>query len=444
MIINLVNSLNKILPLGKLINENLVTIKVLRENGNEAVNSLIHENMDFKEYLKFRFLNSIKDSAFIDNQIKRDNQKILDSMNDMTPALKDTVLEKLFQSDNHNTPSNSFCLETKREVQNFFKNIDYNKDMNVIIKNPFTGHDIKTLITHNRDTPNKRKDYDSHLNIDHAQLASGQINTIHKMTVDMRQVISDANVYYETIKGVSPQELSFDFTLYHELAHADYSQMARKNYNRNEKNSDISALIKIINTYDFDQKEAQKLCDNFLNYRINSADLSNYKSLDAEHVRVHYTEDAVLVLKQMIENDVNAIKQLPDREIPRYAEFIIDQIPSLALKVDKIDYFKKFEHDYKRDFAKNSDPDVISHDIDKIKYKVFKDDEIFNDLVINYLLKKDFNQGKEIIFDLFESNYLSQIVNNNYALYKEEKYTHYASIEKNFDSQLIKSKMKNS
>lgn len=326
MLNSLTQKLNKSIQknIQNLSEENLFSINLLKEVGLNTVITYIKDSYQFKDYLSFRALNIFKKSKETESEIKTDNLILFDNIIKLSPHLADQYLESFFTV-NKNDNRAALVLDNADSIRKLSNYVISLKDKNYEQKvfNPFTGAIINTSFLNYYSKPKTEEE-----NSNMAQLPEGfdkrNKDESHEMNISVYQTYS-AKDNFSSIKGLKPQDLSLEFILYHEFAHASFSQMTEANLNEKEKHSDVTSLIKMIKNHNLNQEEAQELCNNAIKFRVNLNKNDTYTEYSTKsELRKHHTIDAILSLKKILETELETIKELPDSKIPRYTSFIID------------------------------------------------------------------------------------------------------------------------
>lgn len=80
------------------VTENLLSVKMLREVGVKDVLATVSEKTSVMDFLKMKFLNSVKDSELTNMSLKRDNMIILEDIYKKAPHIVDSVYERFFEN----------------------------------------------------------------------------------------------------------------------------------------------------------------------------------------------------------------------------------------------------------------------------------------------------------------------------------------------------------
>lgn len=406
-----------------LIEENLLSINFIKDYGFNNVIEYIRENIPFKEYLNFRSLNIFKNEEEIQRKIQEDNTNLFNAIIKLSPYLADQYLESFF---NLNKSSNreSLIISSSNDIVQLSEDIfdagEGSYDIKVL--NPFTGNLIDTRFLSYEKIPETIIDSSFMLPIkEKEQIRDG--DKTHIMNISMYDTYFNKNVF-TSIKGIKPEILSLEFTLYHECAHASFAQMTNSDKNKDEKNSDITAIIKIIKNHDLNQEGSQELCNNIIKYRIKTNPTDPYLEYTTDNkIRIHYTTDAILSLKSVIKTELEEMKKIPDNKISRYSNFLIELntknesvlfgLSDHTTQIDKSVIQKAIE-DHRKEVAE----DFIEIDGEKIEigdelnqiitwFKELKEKEfeeilfdnkiLYEDVLIQVKLKENFEETISIL-----------------------------------------------
>lgn len=399
-----------------LIEENLLSINFIKDYGFNNIIEYIKENISFKEYLNFRALNIFKNEEEIQRKIQEDNTNLFNSIIKLSPHLADQYLESFF---NLNKSSNreSLIISSSNDIVQLSEDIfdagEGSYDIKVL--NPFTNNLIDTRFLSYEKIPETIIDSSFMLPIkEKEQIRDG--DKTHIMNISMYDTYFNKDVF-TSIKGIKPEILSLEFTLYHECAHASFAQMTNADKNKDEKNSDITAIIKIIKNHDLNQEESQELCNNIIKYRIKTNPTDPYLEYTTDNkIRIHYTTDAILSLKSVIKTELEEMKKIPDNKISRYSNFLIELntqnesvlfgLSDHTTQIDKSVIQKAISDHYKEtttDIIEIEDEtNQISTWLKELKEKEFEeilfDNKIlYEDVLIQVKLKENFEETISIL-----------------------------------------------
>lgn len=418
------------------IEENLHLIKLFKDNDfNSAILNITKEKIKTpQELIKYRILNFIKNTKFIERKIEEDNKKFIEFLKyEERKHFRDKVFEDLIKEDKKNYSMNI--------DKNFINKINKQFDITYTIYNPFNECNIN-LKFYNGDNFDK-----SFLSINNTKIKNKEIKDSFSILIN-KNIKNRVN--YKIFNIEEEKNLITLFTILHECAHCSFSQILKNEDNFKEKHSDLSALIYIIKINNLDLDNSKKLCDFILKYRSKTfkLKLENYNS---NKIRNHFTEDSLLYFKSFLTDDnLNYIKNIEDKHICVFSEILLENCTDLDLLInlekekrkvilesileDPI-YFRQLKDDYDLNHAyemskisnfsmkelKNNYPatnEFIKMFNKKIIQKCLIDNESFKDIFINYKLKTDFKNFLNSINLEIEN---TQNVKEKFELYISEK-----------------------
>ena len=429
------------------VNENLLSVKMLRELGVKEVLETVSEKTNMIDFLKIKFLNSVKNSELTNISLKRDNIIILEEIYKKAPHIVDSVYERFFE--NNGVGVKTMPIETLENRSNMLHLMQEAKGkVRITITNPFTGHLIGTTLS----SFNLNEDQGSAMTTDPRQYEEAKNRNNHNLELSDISVFALELEGFKSIKGIPSKQVAFDFVLYHELAHANYSQMSSVAHgdfykeNHHEKNSDVSSLIKIIKEYDLNQEDAQSLCDMCIMCRVNTSkdkEISRY----ASYTDSHYTEDAVFYLKKVVEADLEKVKSIPDKEIGRYVDFIIqagNNTPGLALDNNKSSAIEQEFLSALTTRNNRNKPTNVKEDVDHINsiyYQTYDDKFIYTEVIAAEKILADPVNGIKKIHDEFDGSNIAPLANMQYEIYKINKKDFSEGLGPKIDSKTLQKKL---
>lgn len=429
------------------VNENLLSIKMLREFSVNEVLETVNEKTNVIDFLKIKFLNSVKDSELTNMSLKRDNMIILENIYKKAPHIVDSVFERFFE--NNGMGMKTMPIETIEDRSNMLALMQEAKDnVKITIKNPFTGHLIGTTLS----SFNLNEGQGSAITADPRQYEDAKNINNHTLELSDMSVFTLEVEGFKSIKGIPSKQVAFDFVLYHELAHANYSQMSSVSHgdfykeNHHEKNSDVSSLIKMIKEYDLNQEESQSLCDMCIMCRVNTSkdkEISRY----ASYTDCHYTVDAVFYLKKVVEADLDKVKSISDKEIGRYVDFVIESgnnTPGLALD-------NKVSEEIEQEFLSalitrniRNQPTNVKEGVDHINsiyYQTYEDRFIYTEVIASEKILADPINGIKKIHAEFDGSNIAPMANMQYEIYKINKKDFSEGLGPKIDSKTLQKKL---
>ena len=256
-------------------------------------------------------------------------------------------------------------------------------------------------------------------------------------------------------------KMGVEFVLFHELAHSAVKKYSFEGKDE-ESFADLCGIIQVIKNNDLSQEDAIKFINRMLLHRsegnaiayyaINFEDDSNTLPND----RYHFTQNALLYFKEMLQTSFNYIKEMPIKEQAIFAANLV--IAQSVSEVDQnikdrlciydkestdiyIDEILANEKDYLQDIAmlqKIPVEDVI----DRIKHNVRDAPRKILDLNFHVLYKHD----EDVIYEIssfipFGNKFMVDLQNHSIADYKEvnmeRNFTH-ADLVKELDKKEIK------
>lgn len=429
------------------VNENLLSVKMLRELGVNEVLETVSEKTNVMDFLKIKFLNSVKNSELTNMSLKRDNMIILESIYKKAPHIVDSVYERFFE--NNGVGVKTLPVETLEDRSNMLNLMQEAKgNVKITIENPFTGHLIGTTLS----SFNLNEGQGSAITADPRQYEKAKNINNHTLELSDMSVFTLEVEGFKSIKGIPSKQVAFDFVLYHELAHANYSQMSSVAHgdfykeNHHEKNSDVSSLIKMIKEYDLNQEDAQSLCDMCIMCRVNTSkdkEISRY----ASYTDCHYTEDAVFYLKKVVEADLDKVKSIPDKEIGRYVDFVIqvgNNTPGLGLDNNKS---SDIEQEFLAALIKRNNrnqPTNVKEGVDHINsiyYQTYEDRFIYTEVIAAEKILADPVNGIKKIHAAFDGSNIAPLANMQYEIYKINKNDFSEGLGAKIDSKTLQKKL---
>lgn len=336
-----------------LCNEDLKSILNIHHFGLDQALEIAKDGSKFSNpftYLKFKVIDAIKDlewsKKILGSYFKNQLVKIEEAIEN--PIVRQQLLEeslfKVKNNDNH-MKLDTFAdvailheigsqqgqdqilnayhvvsseLGTKRKVMNPFSGVVVDLEMQVDKEHSSHGNRLMTLDKQYHD-----------------------VNALHVVQVTTQNArtfnLSDDQQYNNLVR--------FEFTLYHELAHASYNQMTKtKEEDRHTKeiHSDLCAIVKIIKNHDLSPKESLNLCGEVFNYRLDSASSDQYFNPN-DTVREHFTEMGLVQFTSILSKNMDQVKKLKDTEISHFVETFIQEANTRELKaLPEIENKKEF------------------------------------------------------------------------------------------------------
>lgn len=326
-----------------LMNEDLKSILNIHHFGLDEALQIANDGSKFSNpitYLKFKVIDALKDlelsRKILGAYFKKQLTKIEDAIEN--PIIRQQLLEEnLFKAKNSN---NYIKLDTfadvsmlheigsqegKDEVLTAHRTINSNLGTKRKVMNPFSGIVVdlemqidKIHTMHGNRVLIMEKDYHD-------------VNSLHVV-----QVTTQNDSSFNMSDDLNYNKLvNFEFTLYHELAHASYNQMTKtreEDRNSKELHSDLCAIVKIIKNHDLKPKEALNLCNEVFNYRLDSAVSDQYLNVE-DKVREHFTEIGIVQFTSILSKYTDRVKELKDSEISDFIETFIQESQQKDLKI---------------------------------------------------------------------------------------------------------------
>lgn len=304
----------------------------IANNGNQFVNPI--------SYIKFKVIDALKDlelsKKILGYYCKAQLTKIEEAIEN--PIIRQQLLEEnLFKAKNNDKhiKVDSFIdvailheigsQDGKDEVLTKYRTINSNLGIKRKVMNPFSGVvvDLEMQINKMHTTHENRvliMDKKYH-----------DVNALHVV-----QVTTQNDRSFNMSDDMNHNKLvSFEFTLYHELAHASYNQMSKTkedDKNHKEVHSDLCAIVKIIKNHDLKTTDALNLCGEVFNYRLNSAITEQYFNVNNK-VRDHFTEVGIIQFASIFSKIIDKVKNLKDNEISHFVETFIQEAQKKELKI---------------------------------------------------------------------------------------------------------------
>jgi hypothetical protein len=336
-----------------LMNEDLKSILNIHHFGLDKALQIANNGNKFSNpitYLKFKVIDALKDlelsKKILGSYFKEQLTKIEEAIEN--PIVRQQILEEnLFKVKNNDKhiKVDSFVevailheigsQEGKDEVLTAHRTINSNLGIKRKVLNPFSGVvvDLEMQIDQmhtmhgNRVLTMDKKYHD--------------VNSLHVVQVttqnDKSFNLSDDSNYNKLV--------NFEFTLYHELAHASYNQMSKtKEDDRNSKelHSDLCAIVKIIKNHDLTGRDALNLCGEVFNFRLDSAVPDQYFNVN-DKAREHFTEVGIIQFTSILSKNMDKVKNLKDNEISHFVETFVQEAQNKELKIlPEMDNKKEF------------------------------------------------------------------------------------------------------
>lgn len=479
--------IKSMLNINEKVKEHLHIVKLMQdENFKTVIENITNVKFDDPlDFLKYKILNQFKYSKYIQNLIIEDNKNIIKTIKyDIDDiGVRDNVLGQFLSGNviSTDTKTVNSCLD----IKNILQQIDNSKlkKVNLTLLNPFNNLEVVScfdksskdagsyIITYERAIFNRKTD-----NVFEMYLSYNSLKDVHGFNI---------------FDNKTESEIAFEFTLYHELAHASYGQILNKMDkvydNKGEINSDISAIIKIIKNHSFDKHDSLKLCDHILKFRASltkyfkTADTANSYFAGNNLVRTHFTEEAILNFKKFIVKSNDMLRNIPDTDIPAFAELFVKNYSNsndlvvnqsnndqsvLKIMAETIINTKDFVNARKRDYAESylvshfpfQISDNIKDSINNMMNRVpsefiegtnkrlikqcMKHTFIFKDIYIIHNLKTSFDSFTKncLCIDNNDNRHLSLI--DDYNAYKESRKDNNYVIEDNFTHKQLTTKIK--
>lgn len=255
-------------------------------------------------------------------------------------------------------------------------------------------------------------------------------------------------------------KMGVEFVLFHELAHsaANKYQLDGKN---DEAFADICGIMQVIKNNNLSQKDAIKFVNRILLYRSEPCSIAYYATdfeKDPHNTpsdRYHFTQTALLYLKEVLQNAFVNLKEMPIKEQAIFAANLVvsqtfytaDNIKDRLCIYDKestnnyLDELLATEKEYLKDLAEYKKipvEDVIA----QIKHNVSDDPIKILDMNFHILYKRDENTIYEIdSFTPLDTKYIMElqaITTNNYKEIEIKRNFTHADLVRELDKKDIK------
>lgn len=451
MLNSLTQKLNKSLQknMQNLSEENLFSINLLKEVGLSTVVNYLKENFPFKDYLNFRALSIFKKSKEVEDKITADNLMLFDNIIKLSPHLADQYLESFFAVDKKNRSAllvNEAKLVTQLSIYVLsLKGKDYKNK----IYNPFTGAIMESTFLNYYNVPKTATDL-SHVVVLPERFKERKGDHAYEMNMSVYQTYLYKN-NFKPLKGLKQEDLAFEFVLYHECAHASFPQMMEIDSTENEKHSDITSIIKMIKNHDLNQEEAQELCNNVIGFRVNSNSVDAYMQYSVNtKMRSHYTVDAIISLKKVLETELDEIKKLPDNKMCRYSAILIDinkKNESVIFGVEDhktdidLEVISKVISDHDEKIMKNGPMNSTDKWFRDNTEEIFLENvqnnkSIYEDILIQTKLSENFDENINVFYKKYSdlNPNVGNTVKDIYKDYEDKQKSDVVKISNGFDS----------
>lgn len=468
---NKLEQILKALKIKSKIEENLHIVKIMKDNNfKEAIEKIAGVSFSTPmDFLKYKVLNYIKYSKYIDNLIKEDNNKVISSIklevDDL--GLRDSLLSKFIKTDKEN-PIISYVNDFN-DIEELLNNIESADDeYSCRLINPFTGLEIKSYFTK---TPDKKSNSYMITNFD--LLINNKQDEAFIMIINYAHLNSNHDINPSDSKL---KKMVFEFTVYHELAHASFSQILNNtDYNKTNKgevNSDVSAIIKVIKNNNLSIDESLNFCNHILKFRANHAKYYDPSGSTSENflknydVRIHFTEEDLLHLKQFILSNNKMLKTIPDEDITTFSEILvssfksnspllIEQKSSLSnnIMIDSFienpKFIEAFNDEYQQSYLlqlpkhKRDDTNLsnIKKSCESLKDFFSSNFSLFKDFYIVFNLK--YNYDNFVQNNLIDNPNVNKEIIERYSNYRFVKNNNNVEIPCNFTHFELKNKLNN-
>jgi len=418
------SSLNNISK--SLCNEDLKSVLNIHHHGLEEALKIANEGSKFSNpltYLKFKVIDAVKDlplskkilGAYFKNQLLK-----IDAAIENPIARKQLLESHLFNVNNDN---NHLKVDTFDDITKIYE-IGLQEGRDQVLTNMHTynqklGTKIKILNPYSDVVVNLEmqihEDHTQHGNrVLRMEKEYHDINSLHVVQV----TTENKNMFHLNDDEKFNKLVNFEFTLYHELAHASFNQISKmtEDYsNNNEIHSDICAIIKIIKNHDYNAKESLALCHEVFNYRMNSAANDQYLEINSP-IRTHYTEFGLLQFTSILSRYNNNVKELKDSEISDFVETFMQEAQTKKQKIlpeiqDKKEFVTNLVDKYLTQNMGDDMKSILTFNAYKVNYsKSFFEKK-------PYKLKDLYNEMKQDgIFEKMRNIMIDNLMNNEKAL----------------------------
>lgn len=145
-------------------------------------------------------------------------------------------------------------------------------------------------------------------------------------------VVLDINDKLISPKKESYEDFNLEFTINHELAHLTAVQVFTpsvridKNIDiLKESHSDVCACLKIIIDNKLNEDESINFINNLISKRSNIRSIPTDFITEKSNTIKHISQPSLILLKDIIKNEFNLIKNLENNEIPNFSILIVEQ-----------------------------------------------------------------------------------------------------------------------
>jgi len=335
------NSLNT--TTKALCNEDLKSILNIHHFGLDEALAIANNGSRFSNpitYLKFKVIDAVKDfnlsKKILGSYFKTQLIKIEDAIEN--PIIRKQLLEETFfktKNDINHLKVENFAdvlalheigmQKGSDEVITAMRTINSKLGIKQKIMNPFSGIVVNLEMQQN-------ETHTAHgnrvLTIDEKYHDVNALHVVQLTTNNDREFkLSDDSNYNKLV--------SFEFTLYHELAHTSYNQVSKtteEDRNTKEIHSDLCSIVKMMKNHDLTPQESLKLCEEVFKYRLDTAAKATYFDKNPE-IREHFTELGIIQFTSVLSRNTNKIKELKDNEIGDFVETFIQEASKKELKI---------------------------------------------------------------------------------------------------------------
>jgi hypothetical protein len=409
-----------------LINEDLKSLLNIHHLGLEEALNIANNGNKLSNpitYLKFKVIDALKDlelsKKILGSYFKTQLTKIEEAIEN--PIIRQQILEEnLFKANNNakHIKVDSFVdvailheigsQEGKDKVLTSHRTINSNLGIKRQVMNPFSGVVV-----------------DLEMQIDKMHTMHGnRVLTMDKKYHDVNslhvvQVTTQNDKSFNMSDDLNYNKLvNFEFTLYHELAHASYNQMSKtkpEDRNSKELHSDLCAIVKIIKNHDLTSRDALNLCGEVFNFRLDSAVHDQYFNVN-DKIREHFTEVGIIQFTSILSKNMDKVKNLKDNEISNFVETFVQEAQNKELKIlPEMENKQEFVTNLVDKFIKENIGDNFHNIASFNAYAANASSKLFEKNPYNTKYLYDDNK-KEIIYKKMKNNMMNNMMDDDAIL----------------------------
>lgn len=384
---------------------------------------------------------------------KRHNKKslkLLSAIANTSDYIQDLLIERYFKEDSHIPPTLENVVEDLSVIYHHLINTPFK--MTFLYINPFSGKFIR-ITTDPFHTEGENKS--SYMFIYEDSIFNKDYFNAFEI------VIKKVNILQEHTFNNDFE--NFQSSLYHEMAHAHCLNYLGGDRHYKEVSADLASVIYFIKKNNLSLDEAKKHIDNVIKIRLNTAYMFSYVRDFCIKKRIHATEQALILFRNMNLSHLKFLHQLSDNDIPRFVIYWLDSMMGLLNNVYHVDFTNKslikflFYNTFNQNLLKtdslirfsirvkhassgerkllhkkiHQQPDLSDEELDLMTefylLNVLTNLDIFNDFMTTHLLHSNFNYTVERLFnnDDYQYAFLDVIKKlEQYKITKNQKYNH--------------------